>query len=72
MKEPYKIQQPFSLDGKVAVVTGGASGIGLGTAKKLADFGASISILDINDVSGRAKLKQKLLVRGGKALLYPL
>src|SRR3712207_1554825 len=35
------------LDGKVAVVTGGASGIGLGIARRLAAAGARIVIADV-------------------------
>ena len=38
-----------SLVGKTAVITGGASGIGLGAAKILSEKGASIHILDINE-----------------------
>jgi len=66
MEKPHKIQQPFSLDGKVAVVTGGASGIGLGTAKKLTGYGACVSILDINDLSGKAA-ETEIIDAGGKA-----
>lgn len=39
----------LNLDGKVAVITGGASGIGLGTAQLLSAYGAKIALLDIND-----------------------
>jgi NAD(P)-dependent dehydrogenase (short-subunit alcohol dehydrogenase family) len=67
MKKPNKIKQPLSLDGKVAVITGGASGIGLGTAKKLADFGAHVSILDINDLSG-SEAVSGIISTGGKAI----
>jgi NAD(P)-dependent dehydrogenase (short-subunit alcohol dehydrogenase family) len=48
-----KVGELISLEGKVAVISGGASGIGLGTARKLALFGASISIIDINDEKGK-------------------
>jgi 2-hydroxycyclohexanecarboxyl-CoA dehydrogenase len=38
----------MSLTGKVAVVTGAASGIGLATARRLAKDGAAIAIWDLN------------------------
>lgn len=39
---------PFRLDGKHALVTGGASGIGECTCKELASAGASVIVADIN------------------------
>lgn len=39
---------------KVAIVTGGASGIGAATVRRLHDEGAQIVIADINDVAGEA------------------
>ncbi len=38
----------LSLDGKVAVITGAASGIGLGTAELLSTYGATVAMLDLN------------------------
>lgn len=42
-----------SLEGKTAVISGGASGIGFGAAKRLAEAGANIAILDINSEKGK-------------------
>jgi 2-keto-3-deoxy-L-fuconate dehydrogenase len=42
------VDQPFRLDGKVALVTGGASGIGAATCRELARGGAEIVVADLN------------------------
>ena len=42
-----------SLQGRVAVITGGASGIGLGVASRLAEAGAYVALLDIDDEGGQ-------------------
>ena len=47
------------LDGKVAVVTGGCSGIGLGAVELFAAEGAQVVAADIQDEKGRA-LEQRL------------
>ena len=58
----------LSLQGKSAVVSGGASGIGRGTVRRLAEFGARVAILDINDPAGQ-KLADEL-IQDGKEALY--
>jgi NAD(P)-dependent dehydrogenase (short-subunit alcohol dehydrogenase family) len=42
------------LDGRVAVITGAASGIGLETARRFAQEGAKVVVADLNDVAGEA------------------
>ena len=42
----------LTLDGKTAIVTGGARGIGAATAHMLGEAGASVSVLDINPEAG--------------------
>jgi NAD(P)-dependent dehydrogenase (short-subunit alcohol dehydrogenase family) len=46
------------LRGAVAVVTGGASGLGLATARRLAAGGASIAILDLASSAGAEVVKE--------------
>ncbi len=42
------------LEGKVAVITGGASGIGAGTARMFVDHGAKVIVADMQEAAGRA------------------
>ncbi|MEO8106493.1 MAG: SDR family NAD(P)-dependent oxidoreductase, partial [Actinomycetes bacterium] len=42
------------LQDRVAVITGGASGIGLATARRMAAEGAKVVVVDMNDEAGEA------------------
>jgi NAD(P)-dependent dehydrogenase (short-subunit alcohol dehydrogenase family) len=58
--------EKFRLDGKVAVVTGAAQGIGFATAEALAEAGALVVVSDMNE-AGAAKAAAKLNGQGHKA-----
>lgn len=48
----------FDLSGEIAIVTGGASGIGKGISQGLAYFGAKVIILDIDQKKGQETLAE--------------
>jgi NAD(P)-dependent dehydrogenase (short-subunit alcohol dehydrogenase family) len=54
----------MDIRGHAAIVTGGASGLGAATAEMLAEAGAKIAILDVNDDGANATAKKT----GGLAL----
>ncbi|MEO8365548.1 MAG: SDR family NAD(P)-dependent oxidoreductase, partial [Pseudoxanthomonas sp.] len=55
------------IEGKVAVVTGAASGIGKEIAHALARAGAKIAIADLN-ITGAQAVADEIILAGGKAL----
>jgi len=57
----------FNATGKVAIVTGGASGIGEATVWKFVEAGAAVGILDINDEAAN-KLVSAIKSKGGNAI----
>jgi len=57
----------FELKGKVAIVTGGNGGIGLGMARGLADAGADIAVVGRNEAKSAAAVED-LRKRGVRAM----
>lgn len=73
MKEPASpslLDRLFRLDGRVAVVTGGAGRIGRVLCRALADVGARVAIVDLAAESAHA-LAEDIGSRGGQALAVP-
>ena len=63
------IDELVSLRGRVAVITGGAKGIGLGVARRLAEAGADVLVADADDQLGPQAALQ-LTDHGGRALYH--
>ena len=60
------IEKLFDLEGVVAVVTGGGSGIGKATASLLAQAGAKVVIVDRNQSAGESAASS-IIAQGGSA-----
>ena len=52
------IKELFDLSGKIAIVTGGAAGIGFGCVRRLAEAGAVVVIADLNPKMGEESVQQ--------------
>ena len=61
--------QLISLENKVAMITGGASGIGRETAFLLSQMGAKIALLDTRKANGEQTVNE-IIRRGGQAIFF--
>ncbi|HZO99262.1 MAG TPA: SDR family oxidoreductase [Terriglobia bacterium] len=61
----------FDLHGKVAIVTGGGSGLGRDIGLSMAKAGASVVVADLNPAAGQ-KTVDEILESSGEAILFEL
>jgi 3-oxoacyl-[acyl-carrier protein] reductase len=62
---------PRQLEGRVAVVTGAGSGMGRAFAQRLAEEGATVGVVEVDEASG-ARAASELTQAGLSATAYPL
>jgi NAD(P)-dependent dehydrogenase (short-subunit alcohol dehydrogenase family) len=62
------VSELLSLKGRVAVVTGAAQGLGKGIARRLAEAGASLLLLDLNADKAQAGADELARAFGGKVI----
>jgi NAD(P)-dependent dehydrogenase (short-subunit alcohol dehydrogenase family) len=60
----------FSLAGRTALVTGGGSGLGLAVAEGFAQFGARVSVVDVDEAAA-AEVAEGINTAGGHAIAVP-
>ena len=58
-------QHPALSEGRTAVITGAASGIGLAAAERCADFGMKVVMADVNEAALDAAVKS-VAARAGR------
>jgi NAD(P)-dependent dehydrogenase (short-subunit alcohol dehydrogenase family) len=71
MTADQNILERFRLDDRVALVTGGANGIGRGFAHALGEAGAKVAIVDI-DVEGGETVAHELATKGIEAMVLDI
>ncbi len=68
MAAAFLAREQMNFKGQVAVVTGGATGIGRAIALKLADKGAAVMIADINEEAAEATAAEVHEISGNSAI----
>src|SRR5512134_2874664 len=69
-KDNMTIQEKFDLTGRVAVVTGGVGLLGAEFCRTLAEAGAAVAVVDLNESASQAAA-DSLMNGGYKALALP-
>ena len=69
MSSNRSLDQLISLDGKTAIITGAAAGMGAATARRFAEAGADLILLDINK-QGLEEVKGELGEARGSVMTY--
>src|SRR6476660_4461871 len=62
-------KQQFSLEGKVAVITGAGSGIGRAIARRFGSSGATVRILELN-LADAEETCREITAAGGRATAH--